>query len=68
MSQALIRKKRHVKSLQKLHIDKLTEPVQRQTTYVDEETMDVRTEPLSLLSLGANVTTGVGYTKRCNST
>ena len=60
-------KERHVKSLQNcefsLHIDELTEPVQRkkwmtlQTRYVDEETTDVRGEPLSLLLLDTTNTT-----------
>ena len=52
-------KERHLKSSQNckfsLHINELTELVQRkkwmilQIRYVDEETMDVRTEPMSLL-------------------
>ena len=66
-------KERHVKTLQNcrfsLHIDELTKPVQRkkwmtlQTRYVDGETMDVWTEPLSLLLLQATESTGEGLWK-----
>ena len=66
-------KERHVKSLKNckfsLHIYEITEPVQRkkwmalQTRYVDEGSIDVWTEPLSLLLHDVTDTPGEGLFK-----